>query len=63
MASSVALDSSPAPSPFAVFRNRNFALMWMGQLVSTAGRAAAGRAVAGRQVVFDAASASYQVVD
>ena len=30
---------------------------------AAAGRAAAGRAVAGRQVVFDAASASYQVVD
>src|SRR5512136_879990 len=39
MASSVALGSSPAPSPFAVFRNRSFALMWLGQLVSTAGSA------------------------
>src|SRR5512139_2588140 len=39
MASSVALGSSPAPSPFAVFRNRSFALMWVGQLVSTAGSA------------------------
>jgi hypothetical protein len=30
---------------------------------AVAGRAVAGRAVAGRQVVFDAATASYQVVD
>jgi DHA3 family macrolide efflux protein-like MFS transporter len=39
MATSPAPVLSPAPSPFAVFRNRNFALMWMGQLVSTAGSA------------------------
>ena len=29
--------SLPAPSPFAVFRNRSFSLMWVGQLVSTFG--------------------------
>lgn len=27
------------PSPYAIFRNRNFSLMWTGQLVSTAGSA------------------------
>jgi MFS family permease len=31
--------SSPSLSPFAVFRNRTFTLMWTGQLVSTAGSA------------------------
>ncbi len=30
---------APAPSPFAVFRNRSFSLMWVGQLVSTFGDA------------------------
>jgi DHA3 family macrolide efflux protein-like MFS transporter len=28
---------SPPPSPFAVFRRRDFALMWLGQLVDTIG--------------------------
>ena len=33
-------DSTPAPlSPFSVFRNRNFSLMWSGQLISTIGSA------------------------
>jgi hypothetical protein len=33
-------DSAPAsPSPFAIFRNRNFSLMWTGQLISTMGSA------------------------
>ncbi len=33
-------DSVPAsPSPFAIFRNRNFSLMWTGQLISTMGSA------------------------
>jgi MFS family permease len=34
----VAASSRPL-SPFAVFRNRSFTLMWTGQLVSTAGSA------------------------
>lgn len=32
------------PSPFAVFRNRNFSLIWTGQLVSTIGSALASLA-------------------
>jgi CRP-like cAMP-binding protein/predicted MFS family arabinose efflux permease len=35
----MATSLTPVSSPFAVFRNRSFALMWMGQLVSTAGSA------------------------
>ncbi|HZY43524.1 MAG TPA: MFS transporter [Anaerolineae bacterium] len=31
--------TSSAPSPFAVFRNRSFSLMWTGQLISTIGSA------------------------
>lgn len=34
-----AIAASPLPSPFAVFRNRNFSLMWAGQLVDTSGSA------------------------
>ena len=37
----MATAAAPAPrlSPFAVFRNRNFSLMWTGQLISTMGSA------------------------
>ena len=29
--------SAPAPSMFAVFRRRDFSLLWLAQLISTAG--------------------------
>ena len=31
--------AAPAPSMFAVFRKRDFSLLWLAQLVSTAGSA------------------------
>src|SRR5919108_6033337 len=31
--------TTASPSPFAVFRNRNFSLMWTGQFVETIGNA------------------------
>ncbi len=37
MATGPAAASAPSLSPFAVFRNRNFTLMWIGQLISTIG--------------------------
>src|SRR5512136_895201 len=37
-ADTAAITNKP-PSPFAVFRGRNFSLMWTGQLVSTIGSA------------------------
>ena len=33
-----------APSPSAIFRNRDFTLMWIGQLIDTAGSALASLA-------------------
>lgn len=35
---------NPAPSPLAIFRNRDFTLMWIGQLIDTAGSALASLA-------------------
>jgi CRP-like cAMP-binding protein/Na+/melibiose symporter-like transporter len=37
MTASAASAPLPTPSPFAVFRRRNFTLMWTGQLISTMG--------------------------
>ena len=37
-------DGITATSPFAIFRNRNFTLLWTGQLVSTIGNALASLA-------------------
>src|SRR5512136_500347 len=39
MTTNLAVATPSVPSPFAVFRNRSFTLMWSGQLVSTAGSA------------------------
>lgn len=39
MTNTPALSPATPPSPFLVFRHRNFSLMWVGQLVSTIGSA------------------------
>ena len=39
MTTSTASISTKQPSPFLVFRHRNFSLMWIGQLISTIGSA------------------------